>query len=95
MKRHTPAAGERRGAGGAGVCCAPTPQLRPPPSLLLSHHPQACAYGKDDIVRDALSASPAAASTPDGDGYSPLQWASLNGRATTVALLLGAGADVN
>ena len=46
-------------------------------------------------MRDALSASPAAASTPDADGYSLLQWASLNGRTTTVALLLGAGADVN
>jgi ankyrin repeat protein len=46
-------------------------------------------------VREAIAASAAAAAAPDGDGYSPLQWAALNGRPETAALLLAAGAPVN
>lgn len=71
----------------------PLPDARPPTPSPKPHH-QACAYGKDALVRDLLAASPPAASTPDGDGYSPLQWAALNGRVSTVALLVSAGADV-
>ena len=46
-------------------------------------------------MRAFLAANPASASAPDADGFAPIQWAALNGRASTLALLLGAGADVN
>lgn len=46
-------------------------------------------------MREAVAADPAAAATPDPDGHAPLQWAALNGRASTAALLLAAGAPVN
>jgi ankyrin repeat protein len=72
----------------------PAPNATPPPPLPLPFL-QACAYGKDAAVHAALAADRSAASAPDADGYSPLQWAALNGRTSTVAALLGAGADVN
>ena len=73
----------------------PRPQLTLPPPPHPLPFLQACAYGKDAAVHAALAADRSAASAPDADGYSPLQWAALNGRTSTVAALLGAGADVN
>lgn len=75
------------------ICRFPTRDPTPKKINPFPNH-QACAYGKDALVRDLLAASPPAASTPDGDGYSPLQWAALNGRVSTVTLLVSAGADV-
>lgn len=55
----------------------------------------AAAYGLDDIVSAILSRSDAAVDARDAYGLTPLAYAARSGAASTVRLLLGAGADPN
>ncbi len=55
----------------------------------------AVASGNAGRVRELLASDPGAASAKDGEGATPLHYATLNGRREISELLLQRGADVN
>ena len=55
----------------------------------------AVAAGDADRVRELLASDPAAATSRDNEGATPLHHATLNGHRDIVALLLRNGADIN
>ena len=56
---------------------------------------EAAALGRLDLLRDHLSADPAAVDSRSPEGFAPLHLAAFFGGADTVRLLLAAGADAN
>lgn len=68
----------------------------PPPQQDVIDRPwKACAYGDLERLQSFLQSDPACIHRPGEDGYYPLQWASLNNRASIVHFLVEKGVRVN